>query len=90
MSDTTTPSRPKYHVVDRDTGKTVGSYYNKTRARNEVDKRDNEHGGYKHAMVAVHPGKPSAELAALGAAPPLRHAARMDKLKALNGANNGE
>jgi hypothetical protein len=46
--------RPKYHVIDKDTGMSVGSYHNKTRARNEVDKRDNEYGGYKHHLEERH------------------------------------
>lgn len=37
-----------YDVVDSQTGKVVGSYTNKTRARNEVDKRDNEYGGVRY------------------------------------------
>lgn len=48
MSDIKHSERTKYHVINRKTGETVGSYFNKTRARNEVDKRDNEYGGYAH------------------------------------------
>lgn len=55
MSDITYSDRPKYHVIDRHTGQSVGSYFNKTRARNEVDKRDNEYGGYKHHLEERHP-----------------------------------
>lgn len=55
MSDIKYSDRPKYHVIDCHTGMSVGSYYNKTRARNEVDKRDNEHGGYKHHLEERHP-----------------------------------
>lgn len=55
MSDITYSDRPKYHVIDKHTGLSVGSYFNKTRARNEVDKRDNEYGGYKHRLEARFP-----------------------------------
>lgn len=37
-----------YDIVDSQTGRVVGSYTNKTRARNEVDKRDNEYGGVRY------------------------------------------
>lgn len=54
-SDIKHSDRPKYHVIDRQTGHSVGSYFNKTRARNEVDKRDQEHGGYRHSLEERHP-----------------------------------
>lgn len=55
MSDIKESDRPKYHVIDHHTGLSVGSYFNKTRARNEVDKRDNAYGGYKHHVEERHP-----------------------------------
>ncbi len=59
MSDIEYSDKPRYHVVDKETGKSVGSYVNKNRARNEVDKRDNAYGGYKHHIEERHPNKDS-------------------------------
>lgn len=55
MADVEYSNRPKYHVIDNHTKQSVGSYFNKTRARNEVDKRDNEYGGYKHRVEVRYP-----------------------------------
>ena len=67
MPDIKHDDRPVYHVIDKHTGLSVGKYMNKTRARNEVDKRDNEYGGYKHHVEERKATKPNRTLKQLGA-----------------------
>jgi len=43
-------SKNKYLVYDRKTNKTVGKFNNIKRARNKVDKLDNEYGGYNYGI----------------------------------------
>lgn len=38
----------KFVVIDRQTGLTVGTYGTSKRARNRVDKLDNEYGAYRY------------------------------------------
>lgn len=60
--------RPYLRVIDRQTGKEHGRYLNQTRARNVVDKLDNEYGGYRYfipmgdRMAYLPTKKPKAEL----------------------------
>ncbi len=74
MTDTTLPTKPVYHVVDQRNGTVVGKYMNKTRARNEVDKRDLAYGAARHAVHTVHPGEANEVLKKLGAGKPHPHA----------------
>lgn len=45
----------KYQIINRRTGQIIGTYANKTRARNVLDKKDNEYGAYAHAIVIINP-----------------------------------
>lgn len=39
-----------FQVINRKTGFVVGTYSTKQRARNAVDKKDNEYGAYVHSI----------------------------------------
>jgi hypothetical protein len=43
----------KYEVVDRHTGKVMGTYSTLRRALHRVDRLDNEYGGYRYFHRAV-------------------------------------
>lgn len=45
------PEKIMFNVINRKTGKIVGTYSSKQRARNARDKKDNEYGAYVHAVV---------------------------------------
>ena len=47
--------RIKYQVTNHRTGEVIGSYFNKTRARNVVDNKDNEYGAYAHSIRIINP-----------------------------------
>lgn len=42
-----------YQVIDRITGKIVGTYNNRRSAQNKRDKLDNQYGGYRYYVKAV-------------------------------------
>jgi len=43
----------KYQVVNTRTGQIVGTYTSKNRARNTVDRKDNEYGAYVHSIKVI-------------------------------------
>lgn len=43
----------KYQLINIRTGAVVGTYSSKQRARNSLDRKDNEYGAYVHRIVEV-------------------------------------
>lgn len=48
---------PMYQVWNRRTGDLMGTYKNRTFARNKVNALDNDYGGYAHYIKTITPGE---------------------------------
>lgn len=42
-----------FQVIDRQTGRIVGTYKNRNRARTQVDKLDNAYGAYRYSVRTI-------------------------------------
>lgn len=42
-----------YQIIDKQTGRIVGTYNNRIRARTRRDRLDNEYGAYRYIVKAV-------------------------------------
>jgi hypothetical protein len=46
-----------YHVIDTQTGDVIGKFKNASAATHMVDRKDNQHGGYRYQRKAIWPGE---------------------------------